>query len=111
MKADLQIVYSTTGELVSAFVIIDACNFEGILQIQLIQQSKICYTLKLNVSKTFTKLEELLASFKTYLGNDAIINIEYVEEIPVLASGKQKITVNNYIKTNEMEPTSIKTET
>jgi phenylacetate-CoA ligase len=89
-------IFNTIGALVSSFIIIDACNFKGILQIQLIQQSKVCYTLKLNVSKTFTKLKELMASFKSYLGSDAIINIEYVEEIPVLSSGKRKITVNNF---------------
>ncbi len=42
--------------------------------------------------------EELISEFKTYLGEDATFSIEYVSEIPLLASGKRKKIVNNYIR-------------
>ena len=89
-------IFSTHGDVVSSFVIIDACNFKGIHQIQLVQQSQDHYTLKLNTSNSFANQSELIANFKSYLGNDAQIDIVYVKEIPLLRSGKRKITVNNY---------------
>ncbi len=94
-------IYNTQGHLVSSFMIIDACNFKGIHQIQLIQESKNTYTIKLKTSESFSNEIELLSNFNTYLGNDASINIEYVEGLPALASGKQKITVNKYQKSIE----------
>lgn len=90
------IIYNTKGALVSSFMMIDACNFTGIHQIQLIQKSKNGYKIKLNVSKAFSRQKELITNFKSYLGKDAEIDIVYVREIPLLRSGKRKITINNY---------------
>ena len=44
------------------------------------------------------QIREHLNEFKEYLGLDAIIKIEYVNEIPVLSSGKRKKVMNNTIK-------------
>lgn len=93
-------IYNTNRELVSSFMIIDACNFKGIHQIQLIQQSKKHYNLKLNVSQVFTQEKELMKRFKYYLGKESKIEIDYVQEIPLLNSGKRKVTVNNYYNKN-----------
>lgn len=93
-------IYNTQGNLVSSFMIIDACNFKGIHQIQLVQETKNQYTLKLNVSDAFSNENDLVSNFKTYLGKDAHITIVFVKELPVLASGKQKITENKFISTH-----------
>ena len=48
--------------------------------------------LNLNCEKIDEK--SIKEKFKNLLGNDAIINIKYVEEIPVLSSGKRKYIEN-----------------
>jgi phenylacetate-CoA ligase len=90
------IIYNTKGALVSSFMIIDACNFKGIHQIQFIQQSQDVYTIKLNASKVFSQQKELISNFISYLGTDAKIDIVYVKEIPLLRSGKRKIAINKH---------------
>lgn len=94
-KGDL--IFNTKGEIVTKFVTICFIPYDSIIQGQLIQEAKKAYTLKLNVSKDFKEEHKLLNEFKTYLGEDARINLKYVEEIPVLSSGKRRLTINNYI--------------
>jgi phenylacetate-CoA ligase len=53
--------------------------------------------MKLNPNKQGRPDEKkLLSELKNYLGEDAVISFDYVDEIPVLASGKRKKIVNNY---------------
>jgi phenylacetate-CoA ligase len=56
------------------------------------------YVLKLNGSEGHYDDATFLDLFKDTLGKDAEIGIEHVNEIPVLASGKRKIVVSNYVK-------------
>ena len=42
--------------------------------------------------------QKLLDVIKNYVGFDANIILEYVEEIPLLASGKRKQVICNYKK-------------
>lgn len=97
-KAD--VIYNTKDEIVSSFIVNNVVEYEGVIQGQLIQESKKEYTLKLNVTDDFDQKQQITEEFKGYLGDDAIINIEYVEEIPLLSSGKRKGTINKY-KTNQ----------
>jgi len=92
------IIFNTKGEIVTKFVAVCFIPYKNILQGQVIQENKNSYTLKLNVTKNFNKEEILIKEFKSYLGEDANISVKYVSEIPVLSSGKRRITVNNYIK-------------
>jgi len=73
-------------------------SFPEIKQFQLIQESKIQYTLRLNVEGAFIRKNELKELLQRLLGDEAVLNIEMVEEIPVLASGKRKYIVNNMNK-------------
>ena len=41
---------------------------------------------------------ELVESIKKDFGSDAKVTITYLDEIPVLSSGKRKKVVNNYQK-------------
>lgn len=41
---------------------------------------------------------KMISQFKEFLGEAATISIEYVNDIPVLASGKRKPVVNNWKK-------------
>mgnify|MGYP000589687105 CR=1 FL=1 len=42
--------------------------------------------------------KKFISYYKSYLGDNSNISIEYVNEIPRLSSGKQKATINNFIK-------------
>ena len=93
-------IYSSQGELISPYIINNSmCEFQDISQYQFIQNGNINYRMLLNLRSGLTAFEredDMLTMLKSFLGNDAIIEIEYVNEIPVLRSGKRKQVVNNY---------------
>ncbi len=95
----LDLLYDTRGNLVSSYIVYkNMWQYTEIDQYQLIQERGKEYTFKINCRDAFTREDQLVSEFKTYLGKDADFKIEYVSEIPLLASGKRKKIVNNYIK-------------
>jgi phenylacetate-CoA ligase len=42
----------------------------------------------------FKRETELIDEFKAYFGHDAVIKVEYVNDVPLLASGKRKKVMN-----------------
>jgi phenylacetate-CoA ligase len=91
-------IFDTQGDIVSSFIMINSIRYKGIKQIQLIQEDRINYTIKLNCTKRFKSRKKLTKKFKKFLGSDAEIKIEVTDEIPLLTSGKRKMTLNNYVK-------------
>tara|TARA_R110000868_G_C10869237_1_gene762146 strand:- start:42 stop:1340 length:1299 start_codon:yes stop_codon:yes gene_type:complete len=91
------IILNTKGEIVSSFILFEIATNPNLLQVQFIQKTQYEYTLKLNITDRFDSEIEILDKLKNYLGDDAKINIEYVNDIPLLASGKRKVTLNNYL--------------
>ena len=73
-------------------------NLDGIRQWQFIQKDKSKYLLKLNVQKEKFDLENTLLEIRKIVGQDADVQIEYVEDIPVLASGKRKMVICEWKK-------------
>lgn len=95
----LDLLYDTSGALISSYLVYkNMWQYPEIDQYQLIQEGAKQYTFKINVSSTFYKEKELSAEFIHFLGPDADFRIEYVSEIPLLASGKRRKIVNLYIK-------------
>ena len=47
-----------------------------------------------NIDSKFTREIEFMTYYKSYLGNDANISIDYVKEIPLLNSGKRRVIIN-----------------
>jgi phenylacetate-CoA ligase len=90
------IIYNTKGDIVSSFIMTNIVHYKEMHQIQLIQESAKTYTLKVNGAVTTDLKNQLTNDFKHFLGNDALIDIIEVDEIPLLDSGKRKVTVNNY---------------
>ena len=91
------ILYNTSGELVNPSIIYGGvAQFSEITQFQVIQKSKKNYTFKVNVNGEYANEDELLTFYKSYLGQDAEIDVEYVNEIPLLSSGKRRIIINEY---------------
>ena len=103
----MDMIYDTKGNPQSTFIIFHLESYPELKQFQFIQEDRTCYTLKLNISETFSKENELVQMFKDYLGQDATIDIKYVNEIPQLSSGKRRLTINNY-RQDEIKPKTLK---
>jgi phenylacetate-CoA ligase len=88
-------IFNTNGDLISSYVVTNNMwKYKELRQYQFIQLSDTRYKFKLNVSESFNRKDELIAEFLGYLGDNAQIEIEYVDEIPLLSSGKRKKVVN-----------------
>lgn len=96
----MDMVYDTSGNLISSFTITNNMwLYTEIKQYQFIQRSEKHYLFKLNLNEKFTREEQLINEFKGYLGQNSEIEIEYVDEIPLLNSGKRRKVVNLHKKT------------
>jgi phenylacetate-CoA ligase len=98
-KVDL--IQNTKGQLLSPHVVTNTMwkYSTDIRQFQFIQNGLNDYLVKLNcIRPSFSRSDELIADLRHYLGQDANIEIDLVNEIPILASGKRKKIVNNYTK-------------
>ncbi|HEY0894912.1 MAG TPA: hypothetical protein VGE15_00035 [Sphingobacteriaceae bacterium] len=89
-------IYNTRGEMINPTIVLELKYYPEIRQFQLIQNGQRSYTLRLTVDGPFGMKDELIARFRQYFGEDAVITIEETDEIPVLASGKRKLVMNNY---------------
>lgn len=93
-------IYSTSGDLISPYVINTPMHeFQDISQYQFIQNGEKNYKMLINLRQglsEFGREGDMRAMLKSFLGFDANIEVEYVDEIPVLKSGKRKQVVSNY---------------
>jgi phenylacetate-CoA ligase len=71
-------------------------RFTGLKQFQFIQEAKAQYRIILNGADPQYTDADFAAMARRFLGSDAAITIEHVEEIPLLASGKHMPVVNRY---------------
>ena len=87
---------NTKGELVSSHIVHLMLQFRGIDQFQFVENEKGEYIIKMKISDEFDKKDEnvIRSQYAEYFGEDAIIRIEYVDEIPLLPSGKRKLVIN-----------------
>jgi phenylacetate-CoA ligase len=93
----MDLIYNIDGELISSFIVYkNMWKYPEIIQYQLIQVTKKEYLFKININGPFKRETELIKEFKIYLGSDAQFVVEYVNEIPLLDSGKRKKIVNLY---------------
>lgn len=94
----VDMIFDTAGRKMTAHVITNYMwKYDKLKQYQFIQEDEKQYTLKLNGAEGIYNDEEITNYLKTILGSDAEITIQHVEGIPVLASGKFKKTVCNYV--------------
>lgn len=92
-------IYDTNNNLLSPHVITNTMwKFAGaVRQFQFIQESQFNYVMNLNCfDKNTFYTSELEKDLKSFIGKDAIIKFYFIDDIPVLASGKRKKIVNNY---------------
>jgi len=94
-------IYNTAGRLLSPHVVTNTMwkYSAEVKQFQFIQKGQKDYLLKLNTGTKYPlKTHEIINDLKKYTGEDSEISVEFVEEIPVLGSGKRKKIVNEYKK-------------
>jgi phenylacetate-CoA ligase len=93
----LDLLYATDGTLVSSYIVYkNMWQYTEIAQYQLIQHGPKDYIFKINMLGPFRREAQLVTEFKEFLGQDANFKVEYVDEIPLLASGKRKKIANTY---------------
>ena len=89
-------VYASDGKLISpAKISVMMRGAEEVRQWQFIQEDKRVYTLKLNCKETY-RVNEYVDRFRSLLGEDALIKVEFVDEIPVTSSNKRRAVICNY---------------
>lgn len=87
---------NTKGEFISSHIIHHILQFNGIEQFQFIEEEGGDYTIKLKVSSRYDRNDEgrIRNKYMEYFGDDAVIHVEYVDDIPLLPSGKRKLVIN-----------------
>ena len=93
----LDFIYDTEERLLSPVVV---CNqfwpFTQLRQFQFIQIGRGRYQILLNGAKEHYQDDQFIDLSKQFLGSDASISVQHVDQIPQLASGKFKLVVNLY---------------
>lgn len=95
----VDMIFDTNGNQVSPHTVTNTMwEFQGIKQYQFVQQGEKKYLLKLNMENGISCNEaKLLSIMHEKFGNDAEFEIQYCDEIPVLASGKRRYIVNEML--------------
>ena len=92
-RSDL--IYDCEGKAVTPYIITNNLwDIQGVKQYRFIQEDVQDYTIWLNGDPEAMDREEILRRIRPYLGEEARIKVEIVDEIPVLASGKRKYIEN-----------------
>lgn len=95
----LDVLYNTQKQLVSSLLVYkNMWKYKEIDQYQLVQLGPLEYALKISSRAGFSRNDEIINEYKSYLGSDASIKIELVDEIPLLASGKRRKVIQEYYK-------------
>ncbi|HAE45443.1 MAG TPA: CoF synthetase [Lachnospiraceae bacterium] len=88
-------IYDTAGNALTPFIITNNLwDVEGVRQYRFCQDTKDTYTLELNGDPDVMDEADIIGRILPYFGEGAKIRIEYVDEIPVLNSGKRKYIEN-----------------
>lgn len=92
-------VTTTDGRAVPPIVVGDAMrDLNGILQFQCVQRGHGDYVLRLFALPSFSQEGLAVERLIEVLGTDANIQVEYVDEIPPLPSGKRPYTINESVQ-------------
>lgn len=92
-RSDL--IYDTQGRAVTPYLITNNLwDVKGVRQFRFLQTGLKTYELRLNGDRDVMDVEDMLGRIRPTLGEDAAVAVTYVDEIPVLASGKRKYIEN-----------------
>lgn len=95
-------IYTTNGDLISSYSIYPVFQpfYKKLKQYQFIQVNEFTYLIKINSVIEFSIEDErfIKTELQNILGNNSEISFRYVNEIPLLASGKRKKVISFYKK-------------
>lgn len=92
-------IYDTTGKMLSPHVVTNNMwTVPCIKQFKFTQTGEKTYTILLNVTEDFNAENVVRDNLVSVLGADCQLQIEYIDEIPVLASGKRRYIENIWKK-------------
>lgn len=92
-RSDL--IFDCDGKALTPYIITNNLwDVRGVKQFRFIQEDVTKYTLWLNGDKEQMDVDEIIGRIRPYLGERAELSVEYVDEIPVLQSGKRKYIEN-----------------
>ncbi|ART81778.1 hypothetical protein CBP31_03375 [Oceanisphaera profunda] len=93
----VDVIYDVEGNVLTPHTLsVYMWKFDKLAQYQFIQEEKKSYVLKVSGADGIYTKEDFRCVLVPVLGNDANIGVVYVNEIPVLSSGKFKKTICNY---------------
>ncbi|QKX06863.1 CoF synthetase [Aquimarina sp. TRL1] len=90
----MDVLTDTKGEAIYSNIMYVANHYQELKQCQLIQKDHGVYLFKINIEGVFQREAEFIKKYRDFLGADATISVEYVDEIPLLDSGKRRFMVN-----------------
>lgn len=94
----LDLIFDTLGNPVQPMALARVLkNLKGIIQWQFVQTAEKEYKIRLNMEKDVS-VNACIGELQEILGDDAVIAVELVDEIPVLSSGKRKPVVNEWTR-------------
>lgn len=94
----LAVIRNTKGESISPFLINRSLRLaKDVVQFQFSQEGQSSYRVKLVINKPINE-SEIIHIYQKILGDNALIEIEYVEDIPPQQSGKRPYVIQNYYK-------------
>lgn len=90
-------LYDVEGNHVSSLILYKSFwKHPTIRQYQIVQVGQGEYLLRLNVTHEFVGELDLVEDCKYYLGKNATISVQYVDEVPELRSGKRRQVIQEY---------------
>jgi phenylacetate-CoA ligase len=97
---EIDLIFNTKGEYVSPFVINRTLKVSAdIKYFQFIQRSQNKYVVNLSVNPDYAEKEmelKLSGELHKVLGTDAVIDIVYLDTIPVSSTGKRNYIINEH---------------
>ena len=92
-------IYDCDGNALTPYIITNNLwDVEGVAQFRFIQEDVTKYTLWLNGDREKMNVDNIRERILPYLGDRAELRVEFVDEIPVLNSGKRKYIENRCAK-------------
>lgn len=91
----LDSLFDTAGRSINPMAVPELTDHD-LRQYQLVQTGPGAYTLRLNADRDARRDGRIREEFLRLLGRDADVVVEYVDEVPLLASGKRQIVVSQW---------------
>ena len=92
-------IYDTRGKMLSPHVVTNNMwTVPNVKQFKFTQTGEKNYTVLLNVTEDFAQEALVRGNLTAVLGEDCEVTVQYIDEIPVLASGKRRYIENTWKK-------------